>query len=300
MFELTRDVVDDIIFAMEDQDGAWMVEVETGHLIAREEACEDGDQVDLPKPETVPVPDWSPREGFKLMEGFAGRVRQPTARRALHEALAHGRGVFKAFKAALVPYPDIERSFRENKVSVMGQAIRGWYDDLREAKGLERLGAEPEDSTDLISSDLGYSTGLATVARDVMLRLLEQVGSDIAPDAPAAIASREIRLARAEIEGDDWVGVWVEDGEGGCIAGAAGKREFEAGQSIGRIFFLGVDSEFRNIGLARSLIEKLSKELGGDEGCLLIVDLPLVYGPFEKSLFSSGFVSYGARAWRRT
>ncbi|MDA8412029.1 MAG: hypothetical protein M0001_16770 [Treponema sp.] len=299
MFELTRDVVDDIIFAMEDQDGAWMVEVETGRLIAREEACEEGDQVDLPKPETAPVPDWSPREGFKLMEGFASRVRQPTARHALHEALAHGRGVFKAFKAALVPYPDIEKSFRENKGSVMGRVIREWYDELREAKGLERLGAEPEDSSDLVATDLGYSSGLASVAREPMLVLLGQVGSEMAPEAPAAIVARETRLARAELEGEDWMGVWVQDGEGGAIAGAAGRLEFEGGQAVGRIFFLAVDPEFRTLGLARSLIERLSADLGGNAGSLIIVDLPMLYGPFEKSLFSSGFTAYGARAWRR-
>ena len=299
MFELTRDVVDDIIFAMEDQDGAWMVEVESGRLIARAEACEEGDQVDLPRPETVPVPDWSPREGFKLMEGFAGRVRQPTARHALHEALAHGRGVFKAFKAALVPYPEIERSFRESKTSVMGRVIRQWYDDLREAKGLERIGAEPEDSSDLISSDFGYCSGLASAAREMMKGLLTQVGNEIAPEVPTAIAAREMRLLGEDLDGDDWVGVWVEDGEGGCIAGAAGRREFEAGQAIGHVFFLGVDPEFRNLGFARSLVEKLSAELGGNDGALILIDLPLLYGPFEKNLFSSGFTAFGARAWRR-
>ena len=299
MFELTRDVVDDIIFAMEDQDGAWMVEVETGRLIARAEACEDGDQVDMPKPDTARVPDWSPREGFKMMEGFASRVRLPTARHALHEALAHGRGVFKAFKAALVPYPDIEKAFRENKGSVMGRVIREWYDDLREAKGLERLGAEPEDTSDLVTSDLGYSSGLASAARAAMLSLFGQLGPEIAPEAPAAIVARELRLARAELEGEDWMGIWVEDGEGGTIAGIAGRREVEAGQVFGRIFFLAVDPEFRTFGLARSLIEKLSAELGGNDGALIIIDLPLLYGPFEKSLFSSGFTGYGARAWRR-
>lgn len=299
MFELSRDVVDDIIFAMEDQDGAWMVEVESGRLIARAEACEEGDQVDLPKPETVPVPDWSPREGFKLMEGFTSRVRQPTARHALHEALAHGRGVFKAFKAALVPYPEIERAFRENKASVMGRVIREWYDNLREAKGLERLGVEPEDSGDLLASDLGFSSGLASAARPVLLPLLDQIGADIAPELPSAVVARELRNCRTELEGEDWIGVWVEDGEGGAIAGIAGKKEFEAGQSIGRIFFLAVDPEFRNMGMARSLIERLSEDLGGAEGALILVDLPLLYGPFERQLFSSGFTAYGARAWRR-
>lgn len=299
MFELTRDVVDDIIFAMEDQDGAWMIDVESGRLIARAQACDDGDLVDLPKPEIAPVPDWSPREGFKLMENFASRVRQPTARRALHEALSHGRGVFKAFKAALVPYPDIEKAFRENKASVMGRVIREWYDDLREAKGLERLGPEPEDASDLVSSDLGFSSGLASVAKPVMLALIDQVGAELAPDVPAAIAAREMRLLRAEIERDDWIGVWVEDGEGGAIAGIAGRRDFEAGQAIGRIFFLAVHPEFRNLGLAKSLIEEVSADLGGEEGALVLVDLPLLYGPFEKSLFSLGFVGYGARSWRR-
>jgi len=140
---------------------------------------------------------------------------------------------------------------------------------------------------------------MASAARAAMLSLLGQVGPEIAPEAPAAIVVREIRLARAELEGDDWMGVWVEDGEGGAIGGAAGCREFEGGQAIGRIFFLAVDPEFRTLGLAHSLVEKLSTNLGGEEGTLIIIDLPMLYGPFEKSLFSSGFTAYGARTWRR-
>jgi hypothetical protein len=297
MFELSKAIVDDIIFAMEDQEGAWQIEVETGRLIAREVACGDGDQVPMPRPETVAVPDWSPREGFKLMETFAAQVRQSTARHALHDALAHGRGVFKAFKEVLVAHPEVEKAFRERKASVMGRVIRAWYDDLRVAKGLERLGEEPEDHAGLIEGDLGVSTGLASVARPFMLSLLDGLAEELAADLPSVVVAREVRVLKKEFEGEDWVGVWVEDGEGGAVAGAAGILEQEGAQPIGRVFFVALRPEFR--GMADALVERVAEELGEPAGSLLLLETPLAPPELGKGLFSSGFSAYGLRSWRR-
>ena len=143
MFELSDQIVEQILFAMEDQENASVVDIETGEVLPAQEGTE-----------FVSPPSWSSREGFRLMEDFLAMVRQPSARRDLGEALARGRGVFKAFKAALLAHPDVERAFRDFKTRAMRRNIVGWYEDLREARGLERLGPEPEDTDDLIASDL--------------------------------------------------------------------------------------------------------------------------------------------------
>jgi len=300
MFELTRDVIDDMIFAMEDQEGAWQIDLGTGGLIAREEACGDGETLALPRPETVAIPAWSPRDGFKLMESFASGVRLPSARRALFEALEHGRGVFKAFKERLSGHPDLERGFREKKARVMGARIREWYDDLREAQGLERLGEAPEDSSDLVSADLGYSSGLASSARPIMLGLLDEVIEEMAVEIPQALVAWNTELLKKRLEAEDWVGVWVDDGEGGAIAGAAGRREARPAFSLSRLFFIAVHKDFRRQGIARTLIEKLFEELGAEEGAVALIDSPLLPSEYERSLISSGFSIFGPRAWRQS
>ena len=110
VFELSDSIIEDFIFAMEDQDGSWLVDLETGELIQLEgeeadgAAEQGGEERDLSDGERYAAPpEWSSREGFKLMEGFLGTVRQPSARNDLGAALSRGKGVFKAFKEALAP-----------------------------------------------------------------------------------------------------------------------------------------------------------------------------------------------------
>jgi hypothetical protein len=131
VFELCEKIVEQIVFAMEDQErDLWSTS-----RAAKSCPAEGHSGEGYAKP-----PIWSSREGFKLMEDFLASVRQPSARRELSAALARGRGVFKAFKAVLAENQELERAFRDFKIRAMRRTIGVWYDDLREAKGLERLG----------------------------------------------------------------------------------------------------------------------------------------------------------------
>ena len=233
------------------------------------------------------------------MENFATGVRLPTARRSLHEALEHGRGVFKAFKDRLAENPELERAFRDKKTRVMGARIREWYDDLREAQGLDRLGEPVDEASDLVESDLGYSTGLASSARPVMLGLLEDLVSEAGAELPTALVAWQSGQLRRFLDDEDWVGVWVDDGEGGAIAGAAGRRETGSGYSFARVFFVTVHPDFRHQSIALALVNRLFDELGAVEGTVSLIDAPLALADVERSLFSEGFASFGARSWRR-
>jgi ribosomal protein S18 acetylase RimI-like enzyme len=299
VFELSRDVIGDVIFAMEDQDGAWSVDLGNGSLISRDQACGDGEVDASTLPESIAIPEWTPRDGFKLMESFAADVRLPSVRKTLHDALGRGRGVFKAFKECLTEYPDLEKAFREKKAAIMGLRIREWYDDIRVTNGLERLGEAPEDSSDLIQGDLGFSSGLASVARPRMTALFARLLDEIAGELPQALVDFETRRITRMFESEEWVGLWVEDGEGGAIAGAAGRSEVVLGFGLARIFFLAVDMDFRRQGIARALVDRLSAELGGDEGGIILLDSGLLLPDFDKGLASTGFSTFGVRAWRR-
>ena len=65
-FELSPEVYDQIIFAMEDQASRSFVHRLTGQVVTGER-LEGGDQY-------VSAPRWKPADGFHLMEGFVATV----------------------------------------------------------------------------------------------------------------------------------------------------------------------------------------------------------------------------------
>ena len=149
-FELSPEIMEQIIFAMEDQTAEWYVHRVSGAL-ATGDLVEEAEQVELPEQaeQFVPLPLWQPVDGFRLMERFVATVRNPFHREHLRSALAHGRGVFRSFKNALHQRPDLERLWHGFKEREMRRIVAQWYDREREAAGLERLGWEPEESDDL-------------------------------------------------------------------------------------------------------------------------------------------------------
>ena len=182
MFELSEKTVEQIAFAMEDQEHASVVDLESGEVLPAE---------GYEGPDYAEAPTWSSREGFKLMEDFLASVRQPSVRRELSAALARGRGVFKAFKAVLAEREDVERSFRDFKMRAMRLAIANWYDDLREARGLERLGPEPEEVDELLTSDLDIRILGLDEARSLLLPLIDEAEEEgietcLAPWSPSS------------------------------------------------------------------------------------------------------------------
>lgn len=201
MFELDDATLDAIIFAMEDQDSARVVDLESGKVL---DAAEAAGTVDGAKP-----PEWSSREGYHLMEEFVRTIRSPGARHELSSALNRGRGVFKAFKAALAEYPEVERAFHDFKIRAMRQVIRNWYDDLREAKGLERLGAEPEENEELIEGELGIQVGPPAEGRGRLLDLLHAAADESLEILPETLALHEGEIMEELLQGEDWIGSWI-------------------------------------------------------------------------------------------
>jgi GNAT superfamily N-acetyltransferase len=291
VFELNDAIIDAIIFAMEDQDSRRVIDLENGEVDAL-----GSNQ----HPEgAVPPPAWSSRDGYRLMEEFLRSVRSPGARHELGAALNRGRGVFKAFKEALAAFPDAERAFHDYKLKMMRAEIRRWYDDLREARGLERLGLEPEETEDLIADDFGISTGSAAEARDCVLDLAAMALDEALEVLPEVLAEREGEVLEKALAGEDWIASWIEDGENGAIAAAAAAREHAAGRSFGRIFFVYVTPEFRRQGMARSLLDALIAAFKAEGVSLVSMDAPFLTQDFSAALETSGLVSYGARGYFR-
>jgi GNAT superfamily N-acetyltransferase len=291
VFELSEKVVEQIVFAMEDQERKSAVDLESGEVLPAEGRSSEG----YAKP-----PVWSSREGFKLMEDFLASVRQPSARNALSAALGRGRGVFKAFKAALAEHQELERAFRDFKIRAMRRTIAVWYDDLREARGLERLGPEPDDTDELVLSDLDIGILGLGAARDYLEPLLGEAEEGSIESMPGPLAAFEFGRLRAEIDSaEDALCAVAYDGEGGALGAALGFRTVVGERGFGRIVFLMVKREFRRMGLGKTLLESLTKAFAKEGMPLVALDSALLPPDFGRGLESLGYKAYGLHALTR-
>lgn len=291
MFDLNEKFVEQIVFAMEDQERKSVVDIESGEVLPA---------AGLAGKRYAEPPTWSSRDGFRLMEEFLASVRQPTIRRELSVALALGRGVFKAFKAALAEHQELERAFRDFKIRGMRRIIGTWYDDLREARGLERLGPEPEDTDELLSSDIEILILSLEEARNILMPLVAEAEDESVENLPGPVAAFEIGRLRADIaSASDALCAIADDGEGGALGFALGFRSVIGDRGFGRIAFLIVKREFRRMGLGTTLLGALTKAFEGEGISLVMLDSALLPPEFGESLAALGFVSYGLRALTR-
>lgn len=291
MFELCEKIVEQIVFAMEDQERESVVDLESGEVLPAEGHSGEG---------YANPPVWSSREGFKLMEDFLASVRQPSARHALSAALARGRGVFKAFKAALAENQELERAFRDFKIRAMRRTIAVWYDDLREAKGLERLGPEPDDTDELVLSDLDIGILDLEAARSFLAPLLEEAEEESIESLPGPLAAFELERLRAEIDAaEDALCAVAYDGEGGALGASLGFRTVVGERGFGRIVFLMVKREFRRMGLGKTLLESLTKAFAKEGMPLVALDSALLPPDFSSGLESLGYKAFGLRVLTR-
>jgi ribosomal protein S18 acetylase RimI-like enzyme len=151
-FALTPQMIDKIGFAMEDQKEQFTVDTDSGELVALSALGEKPDEEKYAR-----LPRWGSAEGFHLMESFVTSLDNPAYREQLSRALTTGRGVFRAFKDVLKQNKEIERLWFAYKEQRLRAVIVSWYNVHREARGLARLPAEPEDTDELVMSDFSFT-----------------------------------------------------------------------------------------------------------------------------------------------
>jgi GNAT superfamily N-acetyltransferase len=274
-FTLNSELVEQIIFAMEDQQNAYYVHRDTGELLREEEIEEEIEEEERPGGETaaeeedpfVPIPEWRPVDGFLMMEKFVARLRNPLLRDQLKDALASGRGVFRKFKDILKTSPEVERLWFSFKERELRRVVWQWYNDNRELSGLERLEEEPqpeESLEDLLAADFAI-VPLQTRHLDALQELDERSFAATFPQAEAervAVLFRESRktLPRPEDEGSmvfvaetadqDFAGfVWAVDQTDPLIPGR-----------ILRVHQLAVVQRYQGVGLGAMLLRRIIAE----------------------------------------
>jgi GNAT superfamily N-acetyltransferase len=264
-FKLPDSLIDDIIFAMENQGEEYLFDTLESLIVPGKLENDDERYVSLPE--------WGPPDGYRLMEEFAASCRNAEVKRKLLAALDRGRGVFRAFKECLAEFPETEQRWYAFKEREMRRAVREWYGDLRESRGLRRLGEEPEETADLVLEDF---------------RFRQKGNEEAAAELHAWLsASEKTPVERNFLSGKGEILAAAET-PAGELAGYGGySREGETLR-----LFLEVAPEYRGIGLGEALLEKCLEALSPNEavpGGRIILELPEEAEKFQSVLLRHSF-----------
>lgn len=154
-FILSLEIIDDIIFSMENQDQIFSFDALEGICVDMDEIDEDYETV-IDDQRYYRLPDWSSAQGFHVMEQFIARVHNPLLRQELLNALGQRKGVFRRYKEVLRTVPAVEREWYGFKDRQMKAAVYEWYNDLRKLWGLEKISFEEETETQLLQEDFTF------------------------------------------------------------------------------------------------------------------------------------------------
>jgi len=148
-FELDNILINQILFHMENQEGVFVFDTLKNQIV-------NTANIDINDKNYIPLPEWSPKDGYRLMEKFTASLKNPIARQELTAALNKNKGVFRAFRNVLEQYGEVEKMWLRYKDQKIRSRIIGWYNALREEWGLEPVGVEPEDTSSLVLEDFTF------------------------------------------------------------------------------------------------------------------------------------------------
>ena len=131
-FILSPEMIDDIIFSMENQNEILSFDALEG-ICVDEDAIDDDYETVIDDQRYYDLPDWTSAQGFRVMEQFIVQVHNPLLREALLEALRHRKGVFRRYKEVLKTVPAIEREWYRFKEQQMRAAVYEWYNEQGES-----------------------------------------------------------------------------------------------------------------------------------------------------------------------
>lgn len=271
-FELTEGTIDDILFYMENQNGDFVFDSVISEVVPCDEFDEyaDYESAAISQYDNVTeddgerfynLPEWTSVDGFRLMEHFAGNLRNPPAKKDLMNVLSSGRGVFRNFKNILAKYPEVEKFWYIYKDDQMKKKIRQWYNDLRESWHLARLNYDDdtEETSDAILGDFTIREGSLTdskIIADVYKKMSKEF-SFVLEDSLFAMANNE--LWKRQIiapEGTTALILLAETPSGESAGMIQINPVSEKLSNCGLVTLIYVETAYRGLGLGSALLEK--------------------------------------------
>ena len=301
-FELTDALIDHILFSMEDQAGEFYLDTVEGIVTSVDDVLDILEEDDS---RFISLPQWDSADGFRLMERFASSCRNPLMREELSSAQSRGRGVFRAFKDALGHFPEAEKLWYAFKEKEMKHSILMWYNGLREEWGLEKIGAEPEETGDLVLEDFRFRPFMEEdykKAKELHRLCQEEIRNYFAENGEKSSAEYLLKNAQAfhylsnNLFNDKpalpLVAAMTAETGGGEFAG------FISGIAEGPVFYiqnLEIKPEFRGLGIGETLLDKFLENLDSEDISQVFFDLPSQAGDFSRLLHRGSFKPYVTR-----
>jgi GNAT superfamily N-acetyltransferase len=307
-YELSHELIDQIIFGMENQAERVLFDSERGELVPEKEL-----EKPIDRDRYIELPEWNSLLGYQLMERFVHTLRNPIVRESLRDALSRGKGVFRNFKNVLRERSDIERLWFSFKEREMKTVVIDWYNELCEMKGFERMSLEPEDETDvdeLVLTDFDIkSTDTADANMIELLRGMDRRGfQEVYPHLPSDYTEHLFRSAREgqDVSDRDSSFVFHAENPAGEVAGfiwgvdepagTAGPPE-EAGPGVGPYAFevystikqLYITEAYRGLGLSKALLHEYLKRANERAVKRVFISLPANSAGLQDYLVTQGF-----------
>ncbi|MDR2783350.1 MAG: GNAT family N-acetyltransferase [Treponema sp.] len=267
-FELTPALIENILFCMENQNARFVLDAENSFIVDKNDIA---DKDDSGGDRYIPIPEWSSSDGFHLMECFASGFRNPLVQDALWASLEQGRGVFRAFKAAVSKFPDAEKHWFAFKRRKMRRTIIAWYNALREHWNMEKIGEEPDETEDLFPEDF--------IFREYEAKDAEAVNT----------LHNTCRAGKPHDMGDPVL--VVETASHDFVGFIAVKRK----EAVLSICNLEISPEYRGLGIGSELCSRLIQTLEQSHVSKVYIDLPVEFEGFSRFLYRSSFKPVATR-----
>jgi len=277
-FELDETLMDEILFYMENQDGEFLLDTDEGEIIDLNNNDYD-EEPDLDDERFISLPEWSSQDGYRLMEHFTASLKNPVVRHELSLALNKNKGVFRFFKNTIEQYPEVEKLWFKFKEQEMKNEVIAWYNSLREEWGLEPIGSEPEDTSSLVLEDFILREGTSSDLEkaDALHKLCDKEREDREISAVYEFLNPFIFPGDLCFTAENAIGDFC-----GYISAV------KDAPSILRICALEVKSEYRALGLGKTLLSKLT-EKADEKKFRITIDLPADSEFFSRTLLLDEF-----------
>lgn len=286
-FELTSELMEQVIFAMENQKEIFLLDSELPTIVP----SENKDKI---KGKYYELPLWEPSDGYRLMEQFVLSLRNPVYREHLSSILHCGSGVFRKYKDALNQRPDIERLWFSFKEKEMKNRVTDWYNALRLEWGLDNLNMEYNGDYSPVLTDFSikeedgshleiinsydkeaYRELYSSYPEDYINDLFRRFRDGFVPEI-----SDESSIYYAESPDGELVGfIWITS------------EILEQGTSLGRIRQIYIKPEYRGLGLAEKLKETALDDAKIVNSDIVEIEIPEKSDFIKNDLIQQNFVS---------
>ncbi len=285
-FELSDDVINSLIFAMENQKENNVFDSE------QKEVVELDIGVKKATDRYYSIPEWTSIDGFKVMEHFVTSLHSPLAKEALHEVLFAGKGVFRNFKNTLKDYPEVEQQWFTFKQKVLKEKVVQWYNVFRDSWGLERIEGEPEETENLIFDDFVFREYDKTLDQERMMQAEEMAAQSI-----ESSYKNELGIAAGMIwksykdffEAENKI-IYICENIAGDFSGAISVSSVPSPAKcsvVVTLFF--ILPAWRGLGIGKELFRFCLQELKNRKIHIVIIPEMFIPKTFIKVLLRSGF-----------